>query len=149
MKKSNFFKSLACGLMMTMVVGTSVFAGTATETKRVRNSNYNQPFKGALGNYAAAGDDVYAITSVQNTTTSTCYYSLTVCYYSYGMQKFVDTKNIAPVLHPGDVSSIKTSRQRTSYIKDYYHYAKGSVSSSFSTGTMLDNYTFIAEQYYE
>lgn len=149
MKKSNFFKSLACGLMMTMVVGTSVFAGTATETKRVRSSNYNQPFKGALGNYAASGDDAYAITSVQNTTASTYYYSLTVCYYDYGMKKFAGTKNVAPVLRPGDVCSVKISRSRNTYIKDYYHYAKGCLSSSFSSATTLDNYTFIAEQYYE
>lgn len=149
MKKSNFFKSLACGLMMTMVVGTSVFAGTATETLRVRGYNYNQPFKGAIANYSASGNDTYAITSVQNTSVSTCYYSLTVRCFDYSSMDYSASRNIAPTLEAGEVSSVKIARDKESYIKDYYHYAKGSVSSSFSSGTTLDNYTVIAKQYYE
>lgn len=37
MKKSNLIKGIVCGLMLTAVVGSTVFAGTVSRSANLRN----------------------------------------------------------------------------------------------------------------
>lgn len=71
MRKTNMLKSVVCGLMIMLITGTTVFAGTVTRDRKVRNvTTYTDEYSGAVGNYCAAGDSTIARTSIQNTSQS-------------------------------------------------------------------------------
>lgn len=50
MRKPNLFKGIACGLMLTVIVGTSVFAGTVDRAARLKNvGTYSDYYSGDVG----------------------------------------------------------------------------------------------------
>ena len=56
MAKTNLIKGIVCGLMLTAVVGSTVFAGTVSRSANLRNvTTYNDTYVGEIGAYNAYG----------------------------------------------------------------------------------------------
>ena len=150
MRKSNFFKTVVCGMMITMIMASTVFAGTVSRSAKVRNVvTYTDVYSGAVGNYTAAGDPSYVRTTVQNTTNSIKYYGYYVYRYNWATQTY-DRASIGgrPVAN-GDITYVAMNgRSMSSAIYDYLHVVQGYASTVYSSATMVDNYTFLAMQYY-
>ncbi len=120
MHKKNVLKTIVCGLAITIAAGSAVLAGTSS----------------------------YALTSVQNTTSSTCYYRLRVSCYDYSelAETKISCKSVK--LEPGRYSSVSVSRTISGFTIDYRHHVQSAVSESFSSGTTIDTYDMVAMQYY-
>lgn len=65
MRRTNLVKTILCGLIGTIAMGTAVFAGTVSREGYVRGKNYTNSYSGTLGKYAAGGEADTAATSAQ------------------------------------------------------------------------------------
>lgn len=136
-------------MMITMIMAGSVFAGTVSREKEVRFvTSYTDVYSGAVGNYVAAGDTLKARTSVQNTTNSDKYYEYSVRRYNWNIGSY-DSEYISAITLANGVSYYADIyRDMTSYMYDYIHMVKGYASDKYSMATKVDDYTFLAKQYY-
>lgn len=76
MRRTNLVKTILCGLIGTIAMGTAVFAGTVSREGYVRGKNYTNSYSGTLGKYAAGGEADTAATSAQNTSGSSRWFSV-------------------------------------------------------------------------
>lgn len=82
MRRTNLVKTILCGLIGTIAMGTAVFAGTINRESYVRGKNYTNSYSGTLGKYAAGGEADTAATSAQNTSGSSRWFSVQVYEYN-------------------------------------------------------------------
>lgn len=150
MRKTNLVKTILCGLIGTIAMGTAVFAGTVSRESYVRGkNNYSNSYKGTLGNYAAGGEADTAATSAQNLSGASRWFSAQV--YEYNV---VDDRNerkdvVSKKVLNGSSINAEIGRDKNSKAYNYIHVGQGYASDVYSSATMLDNYTYTAKQYYE
>lgn len=150
MKKTNFLKAVVCGITIMMVMTSTVYAGTVSRSKYVRNVNtYTDSYIGGVGNYCGAGGTNAVRLSVQNTTNGDKWYSCYLYRYNHSTQKYDDQKLSSKTVSNGGTMEIELSRNKTSKIYNYIHIAKGYGSSVYSSATLVDDYRLEAKQYYE
>lgn len=149
MRRTNLVKTILCGLIGTIAMGTAVFAGTVSREGYVRGKNYTNSYSGTLGKYAAGGEADTAATSAQNTSGSSKWFSVQV--YEYNIvtnrdeRKYVVSKKVLN----GSSINAEIGRDKNSKAYNYIHVGQGYASNVYSSATMLDNYTYTAKQYYE
>lgn len=149
MRRTNLVKTILCGLIGTIAMGTAVFAGTVSREGYVRGKNYTNSYSGTLGKYAAGGEADTAATSAQNTSGSSKWFSVQV--YEYNIvtnrdeRKYVVSKKVLN----GSSINAEIGRDKNSKAYNYIHVGQGYASDVYSSATMLDNYTYTAKQYYE
>lgn len=149
MRRTNLVKTILCGLIGTIAMGTAVFAGTVSREGYVRGKNYTNSYSGTLGKYAAGGEADAAATSAQNTSGSSKWFSVQVYEYNvvtYSNEgKYVVSKKVLN----GSSINAEIGRDKNSKAYNYIHVGQGYASDVYSSATMLDNYTYTAKQYYE
>ena len=149
-RKTNLVKTILCGLIGTIAMGTAVFAGTVSRESYVRGKNsYTNSYKGTLGNYVIGGEEDTAATSVQNLSGASRWFSAQV--YEYNV---VDNRNerkdvVSKKVLNGSSINAEIGRDKNSNAYNYIHVGQGYASSEYSSATMLDNYRYTAKQYYE
>ena len=136
MRRTNLVKTILCGLIGTIAMGTAVFAGTVSREGYVRGKNYTNSYSGTLGKYAAGGEADTAATSAQNTSNVETYRN---------NRKQV----ISDCVINGSSINAQIYRNINSKMYRYIHVGQGYASNVYSSATMLDNYTYTAKQYYE
>ena len=150
MRKTDLLKTIACGMVISLIMASTVFAGTVSRTKKVRNiSTYTDEYRGAVGSYVASGYGEFAGTSVQNITNGTKYYSYYVYRYNWDTKTYDHSSYNSGALPNGRTTEVAINgRFASSGIYDYSHIVQGYASSVYSMATKVDDYTFLAMQYY-
>ena len=150
MRRTNLVKTILCGLIGTIAMGTAVFAGTINRDSYVRGKNsYSNSYKGTLGNYAAGGEENLAATSSQNLSGSSRWFSAQVYEYNVVTYSNEGKDVVSKKVSNGSSINAEIDRDKNSKAYNYIHVGQGHASSEYSSATMLDNYTYIAKQYYE
>lgn len=150
MRRTNLVKTILCGLIGTIAMGTAVFAGTINRESYVRGKNsYSNSYKGTLGNYAAGGEENLAATSSQNLSGSSRWFSAQVYEYNVVTYSNEGKDVVSKKVSNGSSINAEIDRDKNSKAYNYIHVGQGHASSEYSSATMLDNYTYIAKQYYE
>lgn len=149
MRRTNLVKTILCGLIGTIAMGTAVFAGTVSREGYVRGKNYTNSYSGTLGKYAAGGEADTAATSAQNTSGSSRWFSVQV--YEYNVETYRNNRKqvISDCVINGSSINAQIYRNINSKMYSYIHVGQGYASNVYSSATMLDNYTYTAKQYYE
>lgn len=149
MRRTNLVKTILCGLIGTIAMGTAVFAGTVSREGYVRGKNYTNSYSGTLGKYAAGGEADTAATSAQNTSGSSRWFSVQV--YEYNVETYRNNRKqvISDCVINGSSINAQIYRNINSKMYRYIHVGQGYASNVYSSATMLDNYTYTAKQYYE
>ena len=150
MRRTNLVKTILCGLIGTIAMGTAVFAGTVSRESYVRGKNsYTNSYKGTLGNYAAGGEADTAATSAQNTSGSSRWFSVQVYEYNVVTNRNEGRDVLSKEVSNGSSINVEIDRDKNSKAYNYIHVGQGYASNVYSSATMLDNYTYTAKQYYE
>lgn len=150
MRRTNLVKTILCGLIGTIAMGTAVFAGTVSRESYVRGKNsYTNSYKGTLGNYAAGGEADTAATSAQNTSGSSRWFSVQVYEYNIVTNRDEGRDVLSKEVSNGSSINVEIDRDKNSKAYNYIHVGQGYASNVYSSATMLDNYTYTAKQYYE
>lgn len=149
MRRTNLVKTILCGLIGTIAMGTAVFAGTVSREGYVRGKNYTNSYSGTLGKYAAGGEADTAATSAQNTSGSSRWFSVQVYEYNVVTYSNEGKDVVSKKVSNGSSINAEIERDKNSKAYNYIHVGQGYASSEYSSATMLDNYTYTAKQYYE
>ena len=150
MRRTNLVKTILCGLIGTIAMGTAVFAGTINRESYVRGKNsYSNSYNGTLGNYAAGGEENLAATSSQNLSGSSRWFSAQVYEYNVVTYRNEGKDVVSKKVSNGSSINAEIDRNKNSKAYNYIHVGQGYASSEYSSATMLDNYTYTAKQYYE
>ena len=150
MRRTNLVKTILCGLIGTIAMGTAVFAGTVSRESYVRGKNsYTNSYKGTLGNYVAGGEAETAATSAQNLSGISRWFSVQVYEHNVVTNRDERKKVVAKKVLNGSTVNAEIGRDKNSNAYNYLHVGQGYASDVYSSATMLDNYTYTAKQYYE
>lgn len=149
MRRTNLVKTILCGLIGTIAMGTAVFAGTVSREGYVRGKNYTNSYSGTLGKYAAGGEADTAATSAQNTSGSSKWFSVQVYEYNIVTNRAERKDVVSKKVLNGSSINAEIDRDKNSKAYNYIHVGQGYASDVYSSATMLDNYTYTAKQYYE
>lgn len=150
MKKTNLLKAIVCGVMVTLVMGSTVLAGTVTRFAYVRGSNtYFNEYEGAVGEYVASASDGFARTTVMNKSASEKLFYCSIEIYDAANEETYRTLSFADTLTTGRSVSKGLRREVSSRKYNYIHRATGFLSTTSSSATLVDSYKFTAKQYYE
>lgn len=150
MRRTNLVKTILCGLIGAIAMGTAVFAGTINRESYVRGKNsYSNSYKGTLGNYAAGGEENLAATSSQNLSGSSRWFSAQVYEYNVVTYRNEGKDVVSKKVFNGSSINVEIDRDKNSKAYNYIHVGQGYASNVYSSATMLDNNTYTAKQYYE
>lgn len=145
--KRNFIKGIVCGLMLTTVVGSTVFAGTYDgEIYGYGKTNIRKEYYGSVGQYSAVGTQTSAYVLATNTTPSSRLYKVQYGKYHNGMNQYTQYITDSNVL--GHYGTIDATGERV-YNDPYYSYylvAYGYNSTAEATG-QADYFRYYIEQY--
>ena len=148
MKRTNLLKAVVCGMMITLIMTSTVFAGTKSVSEKVRGRSYTNNYEGEVGYYVAAGDSAYARTTIVNRSTGEKWFQAYVYRYNYNSMSYDDQNSESKVMTNGVTMTIDISRAKSSSVYDYIHLAKGFYTSVYINGAVADEYRFEAQQYY-
>ena len=83
MINKKLIKGIVCGLMLTAVAGSAVYAGTGSETVSAYKKNVNKSYFGAAGTYVTQGNsEIFALTA-RSSSASNKLYKVEVCRRHY------------------------------------------------------------------
>ena len=147
MNKKNFFKGIVCGLMLTAVVGSTVFAGSYSgEEYACNKKNVRKEYVGSVGQYSAVGTETSAYVIATNNTTASRLYKVQYGKYHNGMNQYTEYITDSKVLDFYRAVRVDGSRV---YNDPYYSYslvAYGYNSTAEATG-QADYFRYYIEQY--
>lgn len=147
MAKSKLFKGIVCGLMLTAVVGSTVFAGNYTNGSYGYNvKNVNNSYTGDVGIYNAYFNSTTAGLNVRNNTNSSKYYKLECDSYYAHTNELVDISASAGVCAPYNLLNENITRDYTDARYMYRILGQGYNSTSEITGR-ADYYMYTLTQY--
>lgn len=144
---------LAFTISLSLLPGVAVFAGSYSNTQYVRgNTTYGDSYPGSVGTYSAgSGYDSYNVlkanSSVMNTTSGTKYYYVSVAEFNYNTLTNSGFQDSANTISAGATKTVSINRNKSSYVVDYFHAARGHASNT-STSYQLDSFSFTGKQYY-
>lgn len=145
MRKINLFKSVVCGVLVSFILGTSVWAGTIERTIAARGvSEYSDYYSGTVGQYSVTGKSTISSLKVVNTSSSPKLFYAAARRYNQYTDSYDLGSTSSYVLTPGqyETKSVERDMNNTNY--DYHHFAEGFYSTTSSV--RLDFYTFKAQQ---
>lgn len=148
MKRTNLLKAVVCGVMITLIMTSTVLAATVSREEKVRGKSYTNSYSGVVGHYTAAGDNVNARTTIVNTSTSEKWFQCYVYRYNYNSLSYDSSESVSKVLKNGEPVSIVISRNSSSYMYDYEHIARGFYTPVYINNAVADEFRFDALQYY-
>lgn len=150
MKKTNLMKAVVCAIMITLVMTSTVLAGTASEEIRVRNvAAYTKNYSGAVGDYTLTGNPSSVRTIAANTFAGDKYFQCFVYRYNYNTFTYDYQDVDSGVLANGARMSVEIGRDMNSAVYNYEHIARGYSTPAYISGALVDEYTLKAKQYYE
>ncbi len=154
MRKSNLFKGIVCGLMLTAVVGTTVFAGTVSRSANLKGvTTYSDTYAGDIGAFNAYGTyysgtkTAYANLKAQNTYSNVYKFYGEVCEWNDIYNAYTDSDSETQQLAPGGTFTVTIIRDASYMYVDYYHHAKV-YYSPYTDSVILDSYTYEVIQTY-
>ena len=146
MCKSKLFKSLICGAVMALTIGTGVFAGTVEREEYVRNvATYTDSYSGTVGQYDVLGGTGGTKLTIRNTVGIPTLYYATVRAYNYASREYDNNVTTAHTLQPGGSASKSMQRDMYSERHRYDHIGEGFYSTTSSV--RLDYYKYSAQHY--
>lgn len=148
MKRTNLIKAVVCAIMITLVMTSTFFAGTASSEKKVRGITYEVSYNGSAGTYIMEGDSTSVRTTAVNPETSERYFKCFVRGYNYNTASYDFDEVVGGRLNNGEALSIMEARDIDSKIHDYKHTANGYSTPVCISGAIIDEYTLDAWQYY-
>lgn len=149
MKKTNLVKAVVCAVMITLVMTSTVFAGTVSDVIKVRGVyNYTENYQGSVGHYTFAGDRNYARTTIVNTSKSEKWFQCFVYRYNHDTKSYDSQEIISKAVANGAPLSVQIGRDMNSEIYDYEHKTKGYSTPVYIGGALVDEYILEAWQYY-
>ena len=149
MKRTNLMKAVVCAVMITLVMTSTVFAGTVSDVIKVRGVyNYTENYQGSVGHYTFAGDREYARTTIVNTSKSEKWFQCFVHRYNQVTETYDSWDIESKAVANGAPLSVQIERDKDSKFYDYEHKAKGYSTSMYIAGTLVDEYLLEAWQYY-
>lgn len=154
MAKTNLIKGIVCGLMLTAVVGSTVFAGTVERTANLRNiTKYSDTYAGTIGAYNAYGsyfsgtNTAYANLKIQNTYGNVYKYYGEVYRWDTYQEAWTDSDIESQQLAPGGNFTVSIKRDYQVKYYNYYHNGIG-YSSPYTDSVILDSYSYDVIQNY-
>lgn len=149
MKKTNLLKAVVCSMMITLVMTSTVFAGTASEVIWARGVvTYTKNYDGTVGNYTLAGNSGSIRTTAVNTSTGDKWFQCFVYRYNYNTYTYDYQDVDSGVVTNGATMSVDLGRDMNSGVYDYKHVARGYSTPVYVSGALVDEYTLEAWQYY-
>ncbi len=158
MRKSNLIKGIVCGLMLTVVVGTAVFANVspASENARVKVTNgeyvldveyYYDYYTGTYGTFNVAGTPSTTKISVTNIGGSprNFYVEAITINNSLGYDKVQDSDYDYGYLTQGGSISATSTRDYDYPAHRYIHNGKSYYDNT--TSVIIDSYSCTLYQY--
>lgn len=146
MCKSKLFKSLICGAVMALTIGTGVFAGTVEREEYVLNEEtYSDSYSGTVGNYTVTGMESYTVLELRNNGGSPKLYYGTVRAYNHASEAYENDTTKAYTISPGSYERKYMDRDMREAKYSYEHIAEGFYSTTSSV--RLDYYKFTAQQW--
>lgn len=137
---------LTMTLILLMTVSTITHAQVFDETQDLRGVDYDVDLHGSNTVFCGVGYNGEAYTTLTNTYTSPLYLSVNVREFVYD-EGYGPLNSKSANINPGlQLESNHITRYTNSYVRHYYHSGTASVSSHYPS--QVDDYTFIANQYY-
>jgi hypothetical protein len=147
MKRSNLIKGIVCGLMLTAVVGSTVFAGTVNRERFGYNvRNINDSYTGEVGVYQTVATFDVAGLKVVNNTGSMRYYTLECDWYNSITGSMFDFVAGSATLTPGTNTNKSIEREYDEPRYSYRLYGCGYYGTHTTSG-LADKYTMVIDQY--
>ena len=144
--KSNLLKSIFCGLILTTILGSGVYAETASyERYGYRLDDEYEVMGGDVGNYLVEGTDEVMRLTATSTSTSYKLYKVEVDQKHYYLGTTLEMDADSKTLKNGGVVNAVIPRDCTDTFSDYVAKAIAYNSTSEITG-VADNYTFTIYQ---
>ena len=146
MRKTNLFKGIVCGLMLTAVVGTSVFAGNySEEVYGYKNANIRKTYTGSVGIYTATGNQTSAGVIAVNNSGHERFYKTHYGRYHNGMDQYVEFITDSDVVATYSSLQVNGPREYDNVFYSYSLTAYGYNSTAEATG-QADFFSFYIEQ---
>lgn len=147
MAKKNLFKGIVCGLMLTAVVGSTVFAGTVNrEIFGYNVRNINDTYSGDVGVYQTIATYDVAGLKVTNNTSSMRYYTLECDWFNSINGSMFDFEASSATLTPGGNADESIARDYSEPRYSYRIYGCGYYGTHTTSG-LADKYTMTIDQY--
>lgn len=147
MKKTNLLKAVVCAIMITLVMTSTVLAGTASEEIFVRNvAAYTKNYSGAVGDYTLTGTSSSVRTIAANTSTGDKYFQCFVYRYNFTTETYDYQDVDSGVLANGERMSVEIGRDMNNGLYDYEHVARGYSTPTYISGALVDEYKLKAMQ---
>lgn len=149
MISKKLIKGIVCGLMLTTVVGTTVFAGTVNrEVFGYNIKNISDSYTGDVGVYEAVISKDVAGIRVRNVGGSSRYYTLECDYYNSITGELYDLEASSVTLAPGGIATECIYRDYIEPRCSYRVYGCGYYGTHTTSG-LADVYSFYIDQYEE
>ncbi len=152
MRKTNLFKVIVCGLMLTAVVGTTGLAATRALVQVDDGSYvldvefYYDELDGTYGKFITYGETDSTELKVVNNNSAPRSYYIEVFEVDAYLNNVTRSDYSHVVLNPGGNETVYVSRDYDNPRYNYLHNGK-SYYSTTSTSVVIDNYKCTLKQY--
>lgn len=145
MISKKLIKGIVCGLMLTTVIGSAVYAGTGSGSVVAYKKNVNKSYFGAAGTYVTSGTSDYFMLKASSSSSSNKLYKVEVCRTHINSGALGDLDADAAILKaPGKVDAL-IMRTWDDVFSKYTSTATTYNSASEITG-IQDNYVYTVMQ---
>lgn len=143
MKRSNLIKGIVCGLMLTALAGSAVYAGTDSGRVYGYNDTYiAHIFYGDVGSYRTIANSERTSIYAKNTTSSYKMYYVEARHYLSTTGETIDIDAVQEVLALNELSSnAYVFREYSDVYASYITTGRGYNGASTATG-VADYYTY-------
>lgn len=148
MRKTNILKVAVCTVMFTLMLGTTVLAGTISDSDYVRGkATYSNSYTGAHGHYTASGTSTAARTTAINESDATRFFYCTVTRFNWEDMEYDYTSQFANTLTNGESKIREIPRNKDATMYDYFHNAQA-FETTTTNSPKIDDFSYTAMQYY-
>lgn len=148
MKKKLVFRGIVLSIVAIVMIGSSVYATSFYKEEENRSKDYIKDLQTDRGTYYASGNGSLAKTGMVSVYSDTLYGTIYTALHDYTTSDFIYTSNMNIVTVPGGSYSRSWAREKDSSVVDYIHCVQTYYSSSKSSVTLADSFTYVAKQYY-
>lgn len=145
MRKAKFILTLT--LLIVISMSTLVYAKSKNESKNLRGTTYLEKLDGDETILVAVGETSRAYTTITNVSANRRYLQVYTRIYKHG-EGWQSYEEKTGMVNSGlQLASIAIYRNMNSDIYEYAHSGKCSVSQYYSS--VIDDFMFVADQYYD
>ncbi len=147
MRRTNLIKGIVCGLMLTAVVGSTVFAGNfSDDVYGYKVKSIRKEYTGSVGSYSAVGTETSAYVIAVNNTVASRLYKVQYGKYHNGMKQYVEFITDSDILTHYHTISVVGSRLYDDVLYSYSLVAQGYNSTAEATG-QADYFRYYIEHF--